>query len=229
MSQHCHFDASRSLTALEQDSTIIAVIEMSQAKWLVAGVVPGVERQPLKRLAADEAALLKLLHRWRNEAGQAGRQIKRIVVAYEAGRDGFWLARWLQVRGVEAYVIHPTSISVSREHRRAKTDRLDTELLMRAFLGWLFQPWTRSPHLRQQKTRVPQHWFGASLLVEPGARASHSRSGHRRQYCGTTPPSIPRVHDRARPPGPRRSSRQATRPCCGLNTMQLWPRSTVPL
>ena len=131
------FDASRSLTALEQDSTIIAVIEMSQAKWLVAGVVPGVERQPLKRLAADEAALLKLLHRWRNEAGQAGRQIKRILVAYEAGRDGFWLARWLRARGVEAYVIHPTSIAVSREHRRAKTDRLDTELLMRAFLGWL--------------------------------------------------------------------------------------------
>ena len=131
------FDASRSLTSLEQDSTIIAVIEMSQAKWLVAAVVPGVERQPLKRLDADEAALLKLLHRWRNEASQAGRQIKRIVVAYEAGRDGFWLARWLRVRGVEAYVIHPASIAVSREHRRAKTDRLDTELLLRAFLGWL--------------------------------------------------------------------------------------------
>ena len=131
------FDASRSLTSLEQDSTIIAVIEMSLAKWLVAGVVPGVERQPLKRLDADEAALLKLLHRWRNEAGQAGRQVKRIVVAYEAGRDGFWLARWLRVRGIEAYVIHPASIAVSREHRRAKTDRLDTELLLRAFLGWL--------------------------------------------------------------------------------------------
>ena len=131
------FDASRSLTSLEQDSTIIAVIEMSLAKWLVAAVVPGLERQPLKRLDADEAALLKLLHRWSNEAGQAGRQVKRIVVAYEAGRDGFWLARWLRVRGIEAYVIHPTSIAVSREHRRAKTDRLDTELLMRAFLGWL--------------------------------------------------------------------------------------------
>src|SRR5262245_289690 len=131
------FDASRSLTALEQDSTIIAVIEMSQSKWLVAAVVPGVERQPLKKLDADEAALLKLLHRWRHEAGAAGREIKRIVVAYEAGRDGFWLARWLRARDVEAYVIHPASIAVSREHRRAKTDRLDTELLTRAFLGWL--------------------------------------------------------------------------------------------
>src|SRR5438094_6200511 len=134
MSQQ-HFDASRSLTALEQDSTIIAVIEMSQSKWLVAALVPGVERQPLKKLDAQEEGLLKLLHRWRTEAGQAGRAIKRIVVAYEAGRDGFWLARWLRAHDVEAYVIHPTT--VSREHRRAKTDRLDTELLMRSFLGWL--------------------------------------------------------------------------------------------
>jgi transposase len=131
------FDASRSLTALEQESTVMAVIEMSQSNWLVAAIVPGVERHPLKKLNADEEALLKLLHRWRNEAGQAGRAIKRIVVAYEAGRDGFWLARWLRARNVEAYVIHPTSVAVSREHRRAKTDRLDTELLMRAFLGWL--------------------------------------------------------------------------------------------
>ena len=97
----------------------------------------GVKRQPLKKLQADEEALLKLLYRWRTEAGQTGREIKRVVVAYEAGRDGFWLARWLRTRGVEAYVIHPASIAVSREHRRAKTDRLDTELLMRAFLGWL--------------------------------------------------------------------------------------------
>ena len=58
-------------------------------------------------------------------------------MAFEAGRDGFWLARWLRARGIEAYVIHPASIPVSREHRRAKTDRLDTGLLMRAVLGWL--------------------------------------------------------------------------------------------
>jgi transposase len=131
------FDASKSLIAFEQDSTVIAVIEMSQSKWLVAAVVPGIERQPLKKIQANEEALLKLLHRWRAEAGQAGRMIKRVAVAYEAGRDGFWLARWLRARNIEAYVIHPASIAVSREHRRAKTDRLDTELLTRAFLGWL--------------------------------------------------------------------------------------------
>jgi transposase len=131
------FDARRSLTALEQHSTIIAVIEMGQSKWLVSAVVPGIKRDPLKKLDADQDLLLKLLHRWRKEADQAGHPIKRVVVAYEAGRDGFWLARWLRARDVEAYVIHPTSVAVSREHRRAKTDRLDTELLLRAFLGWL--------------------------------------------------------------------------------------------
>jgi transposase len=51
--------------------------------------------------------------------------------------DGFWLARWLRARGIEADVIHAASVPVSREHRRAKTDRLDTGQLKRAFLGWL--------------------------------------------------------------------------------------------
>jgi len=130
-------DLSRSLIALDQNSTMIAVIEMSQSSWLVAGVVPGVDRHPLKKLEPDEEGLLRLLRRWQDEAVRAGRTISRIAVAFEAGRDGFWLARWLRARGIEAYVIHPASIPVSREHRRAKTDRLDTELLKRAFLGWL--------------------------------------------------------------------------------------------
>ena len=130
-------DLNRSLAALEPDGTLIAVIEMSLSSWLVAGIVPGVERQPLKKLVVDESALLKLLHRWREEAEKAGRRIERIAVAFEAGRDGFWLARWLKARGIEAYVIHASSVAVSREHRRAKTDRLDTELLKRSFLGWL--------------------------------------------------------------------------------------------
>ena len=135
--QHRPNDLSRSLTALDMDHTLIAVIEMSQSSWLIAGIVPGVERHPLKKLKPDERELLALLDRWRNEAARAGHAIKRIAVAYEAGRDGFWLARWLMAQGIEAYVIHASSVAVSREHRRAKTDRLDTEMLKRAFLGWL--------------------------------------------------------------------------------------------
>jgi transposase len=130
-------DLSRCLVSLDQDSTLIAVIELSQSSWLIAGTVPGVERQPLKKIVPDEAALLRLLHRWRDEAIGKGRTITRIAVAFEAGRDGFWLARWLAKQGIEIHVIHSSSVAVSREHKRAKTDRLDTAMLTRVFLGWL--------------------------------------------------------------------------------------------
>ena len=130
-------DLSRSLLPLAQDRTLIVVIELSQSSWLVAGLVPGVERRPLKKLRPDEQTLLRLLQRWRDEAAKSGSTVTRTAVAFEAGRDGFWLARWLQSRGVEAHIIHPTSVAISREHKRAKTDRLDTAMLGRVFLGWL--------------------------------------------------------------------------------------------
>jgi transposase len=130
-------DLSRSLAAFDQNSTLTIAVEMSAASWLVAGVIPGIDRLPVKKLEPDPDGLLRLVERWRAEAVKAGRTIARIVLAYEAGRDGFWLARWLRTRGVEAHVIHSTSVAVSREHRRAKTDRLDTGMLIRVFLGWL--------------------------------------------------------------------------------------------
>src|SRR5208337_1152466 len=130
-------DLSRSFVAFDQTTSLTVVVEMSQSSWLVAGMVPGVDRQPLKKLEPDPDALLRLLERWRAEAVKTGRAIERIVLAYEAGRDGFWLARWLRARDVDVHVIHSTSVAVSREHRRAKTDRLDTAMLMRVFLGWL--------------------------------------------------------------------------------------------
>jgi hypothetical protein len=130
-------DLSRSLAAFDPISTLVVVVEMSKTSWLVSGVVPGVERQPLKKLEPDATALLRLIERWRIEAVRAGRPIRRIALAYEAGRDGFWLARWLIARGIEAHVIHSASVAVSRERKRAKTDRLDAAMLMRVFLGWL--------------------------------------------------------------------------------------------
>jgi hypothetical protein len=85
-------DLSRSLVALDQNSTIIAVVELSQSSWLVGGVVPGIERQPCKKLDPSPERLLAVLHRWRDEAVRAGRTITRISLAFEAGRDSFWLA-----------------------------------------------------------------------------------------------------------------------------------------
>ena len=85
-------DLSRSLTPFDPNRTLITVVELSKESWLVGGIIPGVERQPLKKLKPDENELLKLLERWRKEAEKAGHKIDRIAVAFEAGRDGFWLA-----------------------------------------------------------------------------------------------------------------------------------------
>jgi transposase len=130
-------DLNQSRIPFCQESTLIVVFDMSQSSWLVAGIVPGIERHPLKKLGPDEEALQQLIQRWRDEAVKVGASITRVALAFEAGRDGFWLARWLRMRGVESYVIHSTSVAVPREHRRAKTDRLDCELLKRVFIGWL--------------------------------------------------------------------------------------------
>lgn len=131
------FDARKSVTPFEQSRSLVAALELSQSTWLVGGIVPGLQRRPLKKLSPDREKLLSLLLRWRDEALKNGHEIDRIVVACESGRDGFWLMRWLRTQGIEAYVIHAASVAVSREYRRAKTDRLDTEMLQRALLGWL--------------------------------------------------------------------------------------------
>src|SRR5262249_10770746 len=78
-------DLSRSLAGFGPISTLVVVVEMSKTRWLVSGVVPGVERQPLKKLEPDATALLRLIERWRMEAVRAGRPIRRIALAYEAG------------------------------------------------------------------------------------------------------------------------------------------------
>ena len=65
---------SRSLVALDQNSTIIAVVELSQSSWLVAGVLPGIERQPCKKLDPSPERLLAVLHHWRDEAVRAGKR-----------------------------------------------------------------------------------------------------------------------------------------------------------
>jgi transposase len=92
-------DLSRSLVAFDQNSTLVAVAELSLKTWLVGGLVPGLTRQPLKKQGADPDALAVLLHRWRDEAIKAGCKITRIVVAFEADRDGFGLRAGCSLAG----------------------------------------------------------------------------------------------------------------------------------
>jgi transposase len=77
-------DLSRSLVALDQDSTIIAVVEMSQSSWLVAGMLPGIERQPRNKFEPSPERLLALLHRWRDEAIGAGKEKRGCALRHRA-------------------------------------------------------------------------------------------------------------------------------------------------
>ena len=92
-------DLSRSLVALDQDTTIIAVVELSQSSWLIGGIVPGIERQPHKKLEPSPERLLAVLHRWRDEAGPAARSRglrlpSKPVETASGWRAGFGRAGW---------------------------------------------------------------------------------------------------------------------------------------
>ncbi len=123
--------------AFVQDSTLVAVIEMSLSSWLVAGMIPGVSRDPLKKIDPNPDELLKLLHRWRDEAIKAGKRstglqsLMKLDAIVSGLPGGFGNATSTPTSSI------PPVLAVSREHRRAKTDRIDTAMLKRGFLGWL--------------------------------------------------------------------------------------------
>ena len=87
--------------------------------------------------AADTAGLLSLLTRLKAQAVRHHHMSVRIVSIYEAGLDGFWVHRLLDANGVESHVLDAASIAVDRRSRRAKTDRIDVEKLLRTLMGWV--------------------------------------------------------------------------------------------
>ena len=113
-------------------------IELSKTKWVLAAQVPGLLRVKAKQTIEPKAeALLAAIDGYRNRSRAAGRTIERVVAIYEASWSGFWLARWLGRHGVETHVVQPSSVPVDRRARRAKSDGIDAELLLRTLLAWL--------------------------------------------------------------------------------------------
>jgi transposase len=122
---------------MPSENTILLAIELSASAWLVAYRFPKAEKCRLQRLAGGDApALLALISGLRSrvsaELGSAD-----VACCFEAGRDGVWLHRLLTAQGVAAYVLEPTSVLVNRRARRAKTDRLDAEGMVRVLASWL--------------------------------------------------------------------------------------------
>jgi transposase len=132
------FDPRKPATAFDHSSTLVSVLELSGKSWELGASVPGVSRRPLRKVeVGDIGAVARQIEQWKSEAGKASHSVSRVVLGYEAGRDGFWIARALQDHGIEVYVLHPASIAVERRGRRAKTDRIDIDLLLGTLLGWL--------------------------------------------------------------------------------------------
>jgi transposase len=123
--------------AAAEYGTVHVAFELSKAKWKLGLILPGSEKMSRYTIAGgDVAELRSLLARARGKAERSGQPV-RIVSCYEAGYDGHWLHRWLSGEGVLNHEIDPSSIEVNRRARRAKTDRIDLDRLMRAFLAHL--------------------------------------------------------------------------------------------
>jgi transposase len=120
-----------------EHATVYLVFELSKTRWQLGVLLPGSEKLSRYSIAGgDLTALASRLARCRSEAARSGKPV-RIVSCFEAGLDGHWLHRWLTDQGVISYEVDPSSIEVSRRARRAKTDRIDLEKLMRTFLAYL--------------------------------------------------------------------------------------------
>jgi len=123
---------------LDYERTLILAIELSNTSWVLAAQIPGLPGVKAKRsIEPTPEALMAAIASYRARAETAGRNVDRVVTVYEAGWSGFWLVRWLAKYGVETHVIQPSSVPVDRRARRAKSDGIDAELLLRTLLAWL--------------------------------------------------------------------------------------------
>jgi transposase len=119
------------------DAKLFASLELSKSRWLVTVSAPGSEKLSKHAVSGgDGGALLDLLARLRATAERRAGVAVRVVVIQEAGLDGFWVHRLLEANGIESHVVDPASIAVDRRHRRAKTDAIDGEKLVRTLMAW---------------------------------------------------------------------------------------------
>src|SRR5260370_32503612 len=126
-------------TTIHTDLGVIFIsLELSRATWLITSLSPGSREKMSKHSVrgGDAAALLQRLSEQQNRAEKrAGRRVP-IVVIQEAGLDGFWIHRMLETEGIESHIVDAASIATSRRRRRAKTDRIDGEALVRTLLAY---------------------------------------------------------------------------------------------
>ncbi|GAB5426922.1 MAG: IS110 family transposase [Devosia indica] len=119
-------------------AAIFVSLELSRSKWLVTSLTPGGGEKMSRHIvsAGDVSGLLDHFGELQRKSEARTKQNLRIICIQEAGLDGFWIHRVLEREGIESYVVDPASIATSRRRRRAKTDRIDGEALIRALLAY---------------------------------------------------------------------------------------------
>src|SRR5215212_7602624 len=177
---------------MPSENTVHVAIELAVSSWLVAARLPGAEKVRLHRIeGGDTAALLALIAELRSSASRKPGGVAEVACCFEAGRAGFWLQRLLAAQGIAAHVLEPASVLVNRRARRAKTDRLDAEGMLRVLAAWLGgdrqvcsmvrvptpeeeakRPHREREHLVQEKLRLVNRI--EALLFTQGVRARPS-------------------------------------------------------
>ena len=152
---------SSPMTSGEQ--TLYAALELSKNNWLLAIQFPGHDNPSLHPIKGGDAdGLTAKLDAARERLAKVSGRLPRVTLCYEAGYDGFWLARFLELRGVDCRVMDPASLQVDRRARRAKTDRIDVEKLLHTLIAWC---------------RGERHV--CSMVVIPSAEEEDLRRSHR--------------------------------------------------
>lgn len=155
--------SSTELAIRDHDSAVLASLELSQSTWVVTTRLPGQDKMSRHSVkAGDTAGLNDLLTRQRAQAERRGAHPARLVTIHEAGLDGFWLHRWLCGHGIESHVVDAASIAAPRRKRRAKSDGIDGETLLRTLAAW-----------RRREPRV------CAMVVPPTPEAEDRRRVHR--------------------------------------------------
>ena len=148
-------------TSCEQ--TLHAALELSKNSWLLAIQVPGRDNPSLHPISGGDAdGLLSKLDAAQERVAKVSGLMPKVILCYEAGYDGFWLARLLDQHGIECRVMDPASLQVNRKARRVKTDRIDVERLLQALIAWC---------------RGERHV--CSMVVIPSAEEEDLRRSHR--------------------------------------------------
>src|SRR5271169_6865864 len=132
-------DQPEAPTAIRTDlGAIFVSLELGRSSWLITSLSPGGGEKMSKHAVrgGDVSRLLERFLQLREKARARTGKVFPLIVIQEAGLDGFWIDRVLQNEGIESHVVDPASITTSRRRRRAKTDKIDGEVLVRALLAY---------------------------------------------------------------------------------------------